>query len=179
MNEISYQVRRSSRKTMGIYITPRGEVEVRCPYQATDDQIRQMVYAHRSWIETHLAQKQPPMPSFTDQEINVLADKALAYIPQRVVHFAKLLGVTYGRITIRNQRTKWGSCSSKGNLNFNCVLMLAPPEVIDYLVVHELCHRKHMDHSVQFWQEVERLIPDYKAHRSWLKDHADQLIGRL
>ena len=90
-----------------------------------------------------------------------------------------MLGVDYGRIAIRNQVSRWGRCSSKGNLNFNCLLMLCPPEVVDYVVVHELCHRRHMDHSVAFWGEVERVLPDYKARRAWLKERGGVLIQRM
>lgn len=93
--------------------------------------------------------------------------------------YAKQIGVTYGRITIRNQKTRWGSCSSKGNLNFNCLLMLTPPEVIDYVVVHELCHRKEMNHSGAFWAEVEKVLPDYKEQVKWLKENGAQIIGRM
>ena len=87
-----------------------------------------------------------------------LASKALDYIPGRVKYYADIIGVTYGKITIRNQKTRWGSCSSKGNLNFNCLLMLMPPEVIDYVVVHELCHRKQMNHSKAFWRKYFQTI---------------------
>ena len=91
----------------------------------------------------------------------------------------KLVGVQYGRITIRNQKTRWGSCSSKGNLNFNCLLMLAPPEVLDYVIVHELCHRKEMNHSPRFWSEVAKVIPDYKKHEKWLKTEGTRLMRRM
>ncbi len=101
---------------------------------------------------------------FTEEEIYTLAQKALEYIPKRVEYYAKKIGVTYGRITIRNQKTRWGSCSSKGNLNFNCLLMLTPPETIDSVVVHELCHRKHMNHSPAFYKEVYKAYPDYEIH---------------
>ena len=94
-------------------------------------------------------------------------------------HFAKVVGVTYGHITIRNQRTRWGSCSSKGNLNFNCLLMLAPQEVIDYVVVHELCHRKEMNHSKAFWAEVERVLPEYKKAVEWLKKEGPSIMRRM
>ena len=70
-------------------------------------------------------------------------------------------------------------CSSKGNLNFNCLLMLTPLEVIDYVVVHELCHRKEMNHSKAFWAEVEKVIPNYKEQVKWLKENVGQIIGRM
>ena len=109
----------------------------------------------------------------------MLARQARQTIPERVAHFAPLVGVTYGRITIRSQHTLWGSCSSKGNLNFNCLLMLTPPEVLDYVVVHELCHRKEMNHSARFWAEVGRVIPDYEIQRKWLRENGTALISRL
>ena len=112
----------------------------------------------------------------TLDKIKALADQALEIIPTRVEYFAKIIGVTYGNITIRNQKTRWGSCSSKGNLNFNCLLMLAPPEVLDYVVVHELCHRKQMNHSKAFWSEVEKVFPDYKKSIKWLKEEGSQIM---
>lgn len=108
-----------------------------------------------------------------------MAQKAKQILPERIAYFASLLGVSYGRITIRAQRSRWGSCSAKGNLNFNCLLMLVPPEVRDYVVVHELCHRLELNHSPKFWAWVERVVPDYKLHRTWLRDNGSSLIGRL
>ena len=116
---------------------------------------------------------------FTMEEIRALADQALRVIPGRVARFAPVVGVKYGRITIRNQRTRWGSCSAKGNLNFNCLLMLAPPEVLDYVIVHELCHRKEMNHSPRFWAEVAKVIPDYKSREKWLKTEGTRLMRRM
>ena len=103
----------------------------------------------------------------------------LGEFTERVNHFCKVMDVTVGRITIRNQKTRWGSCSSKGNLNFNCLLMLTPPEVIDYVVVHELCHRKEMNHSGAFWAEVEKVLSGYKEQVKWLKENGGQIIGRM
>ena len=100
-------------------------------------------------------------------------------LPERTAYFARLLNVTYGRITIRSQRTRWGSCSAAGNLNFNCLLMLTPGEIRDYVVVHELCHRKELNHSARFWNLVEEVLPDYRTRRQWLKDHGGSLIARL
>ncbi|HAN50208.1 MAG TPA: metal-dependent hydrolase, partial [Lachnospiraceae bacterium] len=91
----------------------------------------------------------------------------------------KSMGVDYGRITIRHQKTRWGSCSGKGNLNFNCLLMLTPPEVQEYVIVHELCHRKEMNHSYRFWAEVEDVLPDYRVQEQWLKTNGGALIGAM
>ena len=83
------------------------------------------------------------------------------------------------RLTIRHQKTLWGSCTPAGNLNFNCLLMLAPEEVRDYVVVHELCHLKHMDHSRAFWRAVEKALPGYRQQRKWLKENGHSLLARL
>ena len=112
-------------------------------------------------------------------DIKRLAEEAIAVIPDKVAYYAQKIGVTYGRITIRNQKSRWGSCSAKGNLNFNCLLMLAPEKVLDYVIVHELCHRKEMNHSARFWKEVEQVMPDYKERRIWLKTHGGVLIERM
>lgn len=120
-----------------------------------------------------------PEERLTTEEIRKLAGEALKYIPQRTAYYAPLVKVSYGRITIRNQKSRWGSCSSKGNLNFNCLLMLMPPEVIDYVVVHELCHRLEMNHSERFWKEVERVLPDYKLRKKWLRENGDRIMRRM
>ena len=89
------------------------------------------------------------------------------------------MGVSYGRITVRHQKSRWGSCSSKNNLNFNCLMMLTPPDVRNYIIVHELCHLKQMNHSPAFWQEVERIMPGYRTAKQWLEEHGPALIRRL
>ena len=96
-----------------------------------------------------------------------------------MAYYAPQIGVDYGRITIRCQRTRWGSCSAKGNLNFNCLLMLAPPEVLDSVVVHELCHRREMNHSPRFYALVLRVFPDYHRWDRWLKDNGPALMARI
>ena len=97
------------------------------------------------------------------------------HIPRRVAVYAGKMGVTYGRIRIKDQKTLWGSCSSRKNLNFNWRLVMAPGEVLDYVVVHELCHLKHMNHSAEFWDCVEEILPEYREHRRWLKVHGGEL----
>ncbi len=176
-----YQIIRSSRKTIAIQITPDGHVFVRCPNRMPAEDIHKFVQSKSHWIQKHLCAQSawPQLPAFTAEELHTLASRALEIIHQRVAHFAPKVGVTYGRITIRNQRSRWGSCSTQGNLNFNCLLMLTPPEVLDYVVVHELCHRKEMNHSKRFWDEVQKILPNYDAQRKWLKENGNSLISRL
>lgn len=182
---IKVNVIRSSRRTMSLEIREDGTVLVRTPYRMPQAEIQKFVCEKSDWIAKHLemqAEKKremPPEERLTIQEIQELADKALVEIPKRVAYYAQKMQVTYGRITIRNQKTRWGSCSRKGNLNFNCLLMLTPPEVVDYVVVHELCHRKEMNHSARFWAEVEKVLPDYRMHREWLKENGGRLIARM
>ena len=176
--EATYRVIRSNRKTIAIQIMPNGVVVVRAPMRMPTATIEGFVQDKASWIEKQLA-RLPVVEKFTEVQMEKLVKKAKTVIPEKVAHFAPLVGVDYGRVSIRAQHTRWGSCSGKGNLNFNCLLMLAPPEVADYVVVHELCHRKEMNHSQRFWLEVERVLPNYRASKKWLKDNGQNLIGRL
>ena len=98
------------------------------------------------------------------------------YIPARVAYYHQFTGGTYQRITIHAQKTRWGSCSGRGTLSFNWRLMLAPPRVLDYVVVHELCHLKHMDHSRNFWNAVAEVMPEYKEYKQWLKENGARLF---
>lgn len=93
----------------------------------------------------------------------------------RVDYYAEKLKVNYNRITIKEQKTRWGSCSSKGNLNFNWRVIMAPIEIVDYLVVHELCHLVHMNHSKEFWTLVQSSLPDYEKRQQWLKENGNKL----
>ena len=181
---MEYSVIRSQRKTIGMQIK-RGRVIVRAPIGVSEAQLRRFVDAHRDWLEKHLAAAQEREADYanviplTSAELHELARKACEIIPQRVRYYASLLGVTYGRITVRNQRTRWGSCSAKGNLNFNCLLMLAPPQVLDSVVVHELCHRLEMNHSERFYKEVYRVFPQYDQWHGWLKENGEALMRRM
>ena len=195
---MNVKIIRSNRKTLAIQINPDLSVTVRAPIYASQREIERILKEKEGWIQKHIEKireqeakrkemygekgeygKSAEREYLSNEEIHKLAEKALEYIPKRVSYFAKQIGVTYGKITIRNQKTRWGSCSSKGNLNFNCLLMLTPPEVIDYVVVHELCHRKEMNHSGAFWAEVEKILPDYKEQVKWLKENGGKIIGRM
>ncbi|MCQ2538606.1 MAG: M48 family metallopeptidase [Lachnospiraceae bacterium] len=182
---MNVKVIKSNRKTISIQINPDLSVTLRVPLRISKRDIEKILEEKRDWIEKHIEKvkagneaRDEGTQRLSVEELKSLADRALAYIPSRVRHFAPLVGVSYGRITIRNQKTRWGSCSGKGNLNFNCLLMLTLPEVIDYVVVHELCHRKEMNHSKRFWGEVEKVIPNYKEMEKWLKTNGSALIRR-
>ena len=175
---------RSNRKTVAIQVNSDLSVTVRAPRSVSEKDIEEILKKKEAWISKHIEKiketkerfEAEPTEKLTREKVIALAEEALKVIPERVEYFAKVIGVTYGKITIRNQKTRWGSCSSKENLNFNCLLMLAPPEVLDYVVVHELCHRKQMNHSKAFWLEVEKVLPNYKEVRKWLKEEGSQMI---
>lgn len=94
---------------------------------------------------------------------------------QRCDYYHQFTGGCYTSVTIRDQKTRWGSCSSRGTLSFNYRLIFAPPAVLDYVVVHELCHLTHMNHSKDFWNLVGLVMPDYKIHKRWLREHGHEL----
>ena len=181
---LRYRLVRSGRRTLGLEIR-EGELIVRAPYRATRQEIDRMLREKRSWIDSHLAKSRQKIREaaairpMNREELYALGQKAVEYIPGRVRYYAGLLGVQPRKITIRNQRTRWGSCSSQGNLNFNVLLMLTPPEAIDSVVVHELCHLKEMNHSERFYREVLSVFPDYYRWHDWLKEHQTELMARL
>lgn len=171
--KVDYTLIRSARRTLAIQVKPDGQVIVRAPQRIARSRIEQFVADHEDWIiktKARVLKERENLQTFTDQERRDGMEAAKAYIPGRVAYFAGRMGVTYGRITIREQKTRWGSCSGKGNLNFNWKLMLLPREVLDYVVVHELAHRKEMNHSAAFWAVVEAEMPDYRERRRRLKE---------
>ena len=180
MEKLKYKLIRSKRKTIGMEVK-NGELIVRAPYLTPRFMIDRFVEENRAWAEKALrkAAAAQTADKLTDREIEALRKRAQAYIPERVSYYAPLVGVRVNRITIRCQKTKWGSCTSKGNLNFNCLLMLMPAEVIDSVVVHELCHRKHMDHSAAFYAEVNRVFPEYRKYNAYLKEHGAAVMARV
>lgn len=177
--KIDYRLVRSARKTIAIELLPGGEVVVRAPRRMSAAAIDGFVESRRGWIEKHLAVQPPEQPKLTQSELQALRRQAEAILPDIAARYAPLVGVTYGRITVRAQKTRWGSCSGSGNLSFNCLLALMPETVQTYVVVHELCHRKEMNHSCRFWAQVERVLPDYRESRRYLKENGQSLIRRL
>ena len=181
---MKYTIIKSNRRTLSLEVK-EGRLIVRSPRRATDEEINAFVAKHKIWIEKNILKMKKRkellngIEPLSQSDIRTLTDKALSVIPDRVKYYAEIIWVTYGRITIRNQRSRWGSCSAKGNLNFNCLLMLAPPEVLDSVIVHELCHRKVMNHSDRFYAEVLRAFPNYRVCSKWLKENGDVLVMRM
>lgn len=175
---------RSNRKTLSVQIKPN-KVIIRAPDKMKQDEIEKFVESKRSWVEKHLkylAEKHDKLQKiepYSEEEFKAFTEKAKQIISPKVEFYARKIGVTYNRITIRCQRTRWGSCSSKGNLNFNCLLVLLPDEIIDSVIVHELCHRKQMNHSAKFYAEIEKVFPDYKRCRELLKRNGNKYISRI
>ena len=178
------RVIKSKRKTVSIEVKA-DEILVRAPKGMRNEEIEAIIAEKRSWIEKHqqIVQERQnrfkQLAPYTKEELDELTEKARAVIPEKVNYYAERIGTDYGKITIRHQKTRWGSCSGRGNLNFNCLLMEFPDEIIDSVVVHELCHRKHMNHSAAFYREVEAVFPQYHTCRNWLKENGTAYLYRL
>ena len=178
-----YKLIKSRRKTISLEVREEGLI-VRAPNRITKKEADDFVRRHEAWIEKQReklalrkAQKEQ-QPKLTEAQLHELAQKAAEYIPARVRYYAARMGARYGRITLRCQKTRWGSCSTKKNLNFNILLMLAPPEVIDSVVVHELCHLWEMNHSKRFYERLYAAYPDYDRCNRWLKENGALLMAR-
>ena len=178
---MEYELIRSRRRTLALQLKPDGTVLVRAPLHLSKRQIEAFLLEQRDWIERRQQRLAalPKADKLSEEELAELKKRARRVFLARTAYFAPVVGVSYSRISIRSQRTKWGSCSARGGLNFNCLLLLAPAEVLDYVVVHELCHRLEMNHSPRFWAEVERVLPDYAASRRWLRQNGGSLMARL
>lgn len=181
---MEYRIIRSDRKTLAL-VFKDGELTVRAPRRVADAVIESFVNSHIDWIEKQMgkARRQEEAAArlrpIGNKELAALYGEAKRVIPERVAYYAPLVGVTYGRVTIRRQKTRWGSCSAEGDLNFNCLLMMAPREVLDSVIVHELCHRKEMNHSARFYREVYRVFPEYDKWHGWLRENGEILMNRV
>lgn len=165
----TFPVVRSDRKTVGITVKRGGEVVIRAPKKMRLSDVRIVVEAHRTWLEKAIenSKRLPALPDEREQE--ALRRKAKQLLPPLVDQWAAVIGVTPTSLRITSARTRFGSCSGRNGLCFSLFLMQYPPEAIEYVVVHELCHILHHDHSAAFWAAVERYLPDYRARKKLLK----------
>lgn len=179
LGEIRISVIRSARKSLGLEVRDANTVLARIPTRVSDRELKAFVENHRSWIlektavmaEREENRKSTPAPL---PELLSKTDwmKIQLKIGKRVRHYCETMGVTVGYVTVKSQKTRWGSCSAKGNVNFNYQLAFLPDKLLDYVVIHELAHRRHMDHSMAFWAEVEKYCPDYRERRERLKEYS-------
>ena len=182
-SDLEIKIVRTDRKSFCIKSEIDGFV-VRVPKRAKEAEITDFLNQHKRWIEKQrlrtqkLKREYEQHKALSEIELAEIKDKAQKLIAERVEYYATLMGVNYGKITIRTQKGRWGSCSVNGNLSFNCLLMLAPIEVIDSVIVHELCHIKVKNHSKKFYDEVLKVFPDYWNCHKWLKENGDLIILR-
>ena len=182
--QLTYIIQKSRRRSIAVSIMTDNRVLVKAPYGTSERTVQEFLLSKKDWITKHLEkqnreeEKAVSLGLLSADEIKQIKKQARKIIPQRVEYWANKIGVTYGRIAIRLQSSRWGSCAQNGNLNFNCLLVLMPQEILDSVVVHELCHRKHMNHSKEFYAEIDRVFPDYKRCNKWLKANGGVYMKR-
>ena len=167
-----YMLIRSARKTLAIEITRTGEVVVRAPRRAAKARIEAFVAQHADWIAVHREKQLARLaahPEPDEAERASLIARAKAELPGKVAHYAAIMGLYPTGITITSARTRFGSCSGKNRLCFSWRLMQYPDEAIDYVVVHELAHIRHHDHSAAFYRFIASVMPDHEARRALLR----------
>ncbi len=165
-------LKRSARaRAMRLSVFPDSRVIVTAPIFLGTGAVENFVERHTAWIHKHLRRTMSKsVIRIPRNDITRLKRNALALAQGRCMHFAKYYGFSYNRISIRAQKLRWGSCSSAGNLSFNYRIAVLPPQIADYVVVHELCHLAEMNHSGRFWTLVARAVPDHKRVRKELRN---------
>lgn len=169
---MTYEIVRSRRRTVALEVTREGRVLVRAPLRMPQGEIERFVASHAAWLEkaqAKVAARLAAHPPLTEQETAALRQRAKELLPDRVAHYAAIMGVTPTSVKITSARTRFGSCSGKNGICFSLYLMQYPEEAIDYVVVHELAHIRHHDHSPAFYAEVAKVLPDYKERMKLLK----------
>lgn len=172
---IRYRIERdSSTEHMRLVLGPRGGFVLTVPTVYTPSSIEHFMRSKIAWIRRHIAPRSRHATKRSKRSVKQYREHAVAaraLVLSRLEHFNQVYGYSYGQVRIRDQRTRWGSCSKKGNLNFNHRIVLLPEALVDYVIVHELCHLKEFNHSKDFWALVARTIPDYQKRRHELRTH--------
>ncbi len=166
---------RSKRKTVSLEINEEASLVVRLPMRFPKYRINELIKRHKRWISSKQRQVASRPVIKLDNPVEWYRKQARQLITARVKHYADLLGLNVNKIRISNARKRWGSCSAKNNLSFTWRLILAPLEIIDYVVIHELMHIFEKNHSRRFWARVEEFYPDYRKIRKWLKQNSQLL----
>ncbi len=192
--DIPVRVSRRAKK-LSILVDAQRNVEIVVPPRTAQDEIDSLLFQHRAWLETQLSK--PPrafhlglqrddvvwlggfalaLPNVPSVE-KWYREQARTEIERALAHESRRLKIDYASVTIRDQRTRWGSCSKDGALSFNWRLILTPPAILQYVVVHELCHRVRHDHSQEYWQLVAKARPTFAEERHWLGEHGAEVLA--
>ena len=172
MGKASYRLIRSKRKSISLQINEECEVVVRAPMYVPREEIDRMVAQHADWIEHSMKKarlRRQQNETLTPERLEGLRQRAKREIPPRVAHYAAIMGVEPTGVKITTARKRFGSCSGRNSLCFSCRLMLYPPDVIDCVVVHELAHIRHHDHSPAFYRFILQFMPDYREREKKLR----------
>lgn len=170
---MEYEVKYSKRRSLSLVIRREGTLLVRAPYGFPDKKIRQAIEEHGEWITKHTEiakRKNDRFSSLTEDDIQRLKKEAKSVLPEILSRYSKIMGLNYEKVTITSAKTRFGSCSASGNIALSWRLMCYPKEAQEYVVVHELAHRRYMDHSRDFYALIEQVLPDYKARKKLLKE---------
>jgi predicted metal-dependent hydrolase len=167
-----FEIKRSSRKTLSLEITREAGILVRAPQRMKREIIDEFVFKNIDWINEHIKKRKEKnkREMIDEQAKEELLLRAKFIIPQKVAYFSRIINVVPSSVKITSAKTRFGSCSGKNALCFSYRVMMEPEKAIDYVVIHELCHILHHDHSKYFWQEVEKYMPDYKTVEKLLKN---------
>lgn len=183
--ELTYIIQKSRRRSISVSVIEDNNVLVKAPYFTPEHTIKDSLISKKDWLTKQIEkqnsekEKAISLGLISEDELKKIKKTAKKVIPEKVEYWSKKIGVTYGRISIRLQTSRWGSCAQNGNLSFNCLLVIMPEEILDSVVVHELCHRKYMNHSKDFYSEIDRVFTDYKKCNKWLKEHGGIYMKRI
>jgi predicted metal-dependent hydrolase len=174
-DKLPYRIERSQRKTVALKICPDGTLLVQAPMRYPTPEIDRLIDKHRTWIESHHAMAErralrEQKLAGSAEQIEELYRRAKEFIPSRVSYFAERMGVVPTGVRITSAAKRFGSCSAKNSLCFSFRIMMYPPEAVDYVIVHELAHIRHHDHSPAFYAFVKSILPDYRHCEAILKE---------
>lgn len=163
---IPYEIVRSERKTVALQVK-EGRILVRAPRYLPDSRIREIIKQHEAWIRKRIEEKPEVL---TEEQMQALYEKARRILPDRVRYYSAQMGLKPSAVRINRAKTRFGSCSSQGSINFSCRLLQCPKEAVDYVVVHELAHLRFMNHGKEFYRLIETYLPDYRERKKRLKE---------
>jgi predicted metal-dependent hydrolase len=177
---------KSNRRTLSLTIEQNGTVTIRAPKRISQAHIDNFLKEKKNWIIKNVRKAKERKQQSEDfsqkidpKKISQYKKRARQILTERTDYFSGKYNLPYKNIRLSSAKTRWGSCGPKNNLNFNWIIMFAPPDVIDYLVVHELAHTKHRHHQKSFWKLVEQMDPECKKHRKWLRENAYLLSSTI